>query len=157
LTPEKTRQERGHSAILISMRITIASVCNRRWERSKTIRISVILYDYSGPVNATTSLYKLRSILLLLHPINIHIDLLIIEASEASNARGLSSRILVPPQDIFMRLAVDRDIVVVRQTFIRTSGRCLALRDILPLELDAVSAFSVLHVSTWALTLVLGI
>lgn len=116
----------------------------------------MIQYEYSRPVGATKSLYKLRGILLQ-RPINKHIDLLVIEASEASNARGLRSRILVPPQNIFLRLTIDSDVVVVRQTFIRTSGRCIALCDILPLQLDAVSAFSVLEASTWALTLVLGI
>jgi hypothetical protein len=135
----------------------VASARDKRCERSNPIGTIVIQYRYSRLVGATISSHKLRSILLLLHPINKHIDLLIIEASEASNARGFSSRILVPPQDIFMRLAVDRDVVVVGHTFIRTPGRCFALCDILPLELDAVSAFSVLHVSTWALTLVLGI
>ena len=88
-----------------------------------------------------------RCLLLLLHPIDKYIDLLVIEASHPSDQRRFSSWILVPPQNIFILLTIHSDVVVVRQPFVRTSGGRTTICDILPLELLVVNLCSAFHIS----------
>ena len=70
--------------------------------------------------------------------INEDINLLIIEARHPLNQRRLSGRMLVPPQYIFMLLAIDNYAVVVRYAFVRASSPIVAISDILPIDLDSL-------------------
>ena len=82
---------------------------------------------------------KPEVLLLLPNPINIHLDFLIIKAGQTSNKRRLCSRILIPPDNIFILITIDSDVIVVRYSLVRAPGCRIAVRNVLPSKARTVS------------------
>lgn len=67
--------------------------------------------------------------------INPRLDSVWIETQQTSDSRTLLRRVLVPPHDILVFLAVDHSIVIVSCAFIRTPSRCLRRLQERPVDL----------------------